>query len=157
MGNNYYPQGSNRQEAVRHTISLPQSSYTYKQREEVGPRPEQEYTYQQQERNYGQDRVRQSQFDPPTQKIDLESRSSQRNYEANNPQPQQDNAQMAMVLEELRMMRAQQDKINNFQAYISNELTSLKNRMNQLESDVMLSKTLSGNQASSMRPDLGQF
>jgi hypothetical protein len=57
------------------------------------------------------------------------------------------------------MMKCQQEKYlenqNIFQTYISNEVTALKNRMNQLESDVLLSKTLSTN--SHMPTDMSHY
>jgi biopolymer transport protein ExbB len=51
-----------------------------------------------------------------------------------------------LLKDELKFMRAQQEKIlenqNIFQTYISNEITNIKNRLNQMESNMILSKTL---------------
>lgn len=77
-------------------------------------------------------------------RIDLSSRDMhQRSYD-NTPsqRSQTETNQIAQLMEEIRYMKSQQDKIlenqNIFQTYISNEITILKNKMNQMESDMLL-------------------
>ena len=83
------------------------------------------------------------------QTVKVESPFS-RNSEAN---------QIGILIEEIKFMKAQQDKIienqNIFQTYISNEIMGIKNRMNVLESDILLSKTLNTN--TPKRTDLDHF
>ena len=70
-----------------------------------------------------------------------------------------ENPQLSLLKDELKFMRAQQEKIlenqNIFQTYISNEITNIKNRLNQMESNMILSKTL--NTANPFRSDMNQF
>lgn len=161
----YYHQNADRQDAVRHTISIPSSSYNYSQREDLSGRRDGEYSFEksgnQQTQNQNQGKIRASHFDLPTKTIDLESISpSQRAYD-NTPSSRrnEDNAQVLLLREELRFMRIQQDKIlenqNIFQTYISNEITNIKNKINQMEGDIILSKTMSGSLM--MRNDMSQF
>ena len=170
----YYPPTADRQDGVRHTIGVPcSSSYHYNQREDLidGKR---EGDYSNKSGNQAilsQSKIRTSHFDLPTKTIDLELRSPNKKAFDNTPSSrreeenirssrrQEENTQIIMLKEELRFMRAQQDKIlenqNIFQTYISTEITSIKNKMNQMESDIMLAKTMSG--GSMMRNDMSQF
>ena len=70
-----------------------------------------------------------------------------------------ENSQINILKEEIKFMRAQQDKIlenqNIFQTYITNEITNIKNRLNQMESNMILAKTLST--TTPFRSDLNQF
>ena len=70
-----------------------------------------------------------------------------------------ENPHLSLLKDELKFMRSQQEKIlenqNIFQTYISNEITNIKNRLNQMESNMILSKTL--NTANPFRSDMNQF
>ena len=154
---------ADRQDTVRHTISIPSSSYSYNQREDLIGKRDYDYSFDKTGNppSSNQNKMRASHFDIATKPIDLESRSpNQRAYD-NTPSSKraEENTQIIMLREELRFMRIQQDKIlenqNIFQSYISNEITSIKNKINQLEGDIILSKTMS--QSSIMRNDMSPF
>lgn len=159
----YYQQNANRQDAIRHTISIPFSSYNYSQREDLAGRRDGDYSFEKSGKQPApsQNKMRASNFDLPTKTIDLESISPSQRANDNTPSSKrnEDNSQIILLREELRFMRIQQDKIlenqNIFQTYISNEITSIKNKINQMEGDIMLSKTLSG--GSMLRNDMSHF
>jgi hypothetical protein len=170
----YYPPTADRQDAIRQTIGVPSTSnYNYSQREDlIDSKREGDYSNKSGNQPISsQSKVRSSHFDLPTKTIDLEHRSPNKKAFDNTPSSrrqeenthssrrQEENTQIVMLKEELRYMRAQQDKIlenqNIFQTYISTEITSIKNKMNQMESDIMLAKTMSG--GSMMRNDMSQF
>lgn len=92
------------------------------------------------------------------QSSEKDMREFSRTYD-NSHQRSSEVSQMSILIDEIKFMKTQQDKIlenqNIFQTYISNEITSIKNRINQMESDILLSKTLSS--SSQLRSDLGQF
>jgi hypothetical protein len=160
--NQPYHNNANRSENLRHTINVPPSNFNYESRAELQNRQELEYSYSKNQNTS----MQASQIDPRPQytfqeNCDFEGRSpQQRNFDNSQMmmQQQREKNEISMLRDELRFMKSQQEKIlenqNIFQTYISNEITSLKNRMNQLESDFLLSKTLSSSQ---MRGDMGLY
>lgn len=146
----FYKQNKERQEIVRHTINLPSASYNYGQQESLGVRNQEGIEYGRGEsqvftQNNSESKTRISHvaanpqpIEMNTNPIDPSGRRSEFGYES----PGRN-----MLQEQMNMMKDQQDKIlenqNIFQTYITNEITQIKNRLNQIESDFLLSKTLS--------------
>ena len=141
-GNNFYPQNQERVEYARHTIAAPTPNYSYNQIQNPSGRSTGNYDYNretQESLQNTQTKGRSSQLDLNPQPLDLNSTvQNEGGFEA---------PSTAQLLSEIHHMRAQQDKIlenqNIFQTYITNEITAIKNRLNQFESDLLLSKTLS--------------
>mmetsp|Transcript_23660 Transcript_23660/g.21027 ORF Transcript_23660/g.21027 Transcript_23660/m.21027 type:complete len:130 (+) Transcript_23660:105-494(+) len=123
-GSNLYPT-QERQEVVRHTINAP-ANYVYNQQDNLS-RHTGNFDYERETQE-----VASSQAQVVTSQIDLNPQPLEINPFTKNENEFNMNAQL---MAEIRTMKAQQDKIlenqNIFQSYIINEITTIKNRMNQ--------------------------
>ena len=138
------PQQEVPQDPVRHTINLPQNNYYHEQKREFSD-----------VQGTSQPRFRSTNISTPSVTADL-SQHRQQNISVETPvfppshevpreqmsirRSQDSSVQIDSLKDEVYNLRAQQDKIlemqNIFQGYITNELTTLKNRMNRLETDI---------------------
>lgn len=160
---NFYQETNDHREHSRHTINVPPSNFNYDRGDIPVGRGELEFSYNRGNQSAGlqsnHSNSRKSHFEAPREPLEYDNRSQQnRGYETPLQRPGESN-QISMLIDEIKYLRAQQDKIlenqNIFQTYISNEITSLKNKMNQLEGDMLLSKTLSSSHQ--RRGDLGHY
>ena len=154
---NMYFDPKQKQEKIRNTINMqPNNLYD---RSNLTPKEEPHSIKSSKTFSYGKEspNVKISLYDNK-QSNEFESREQIAKIESQNLR-NSEATQISMLIEEIKFMKAQQSKIlenqNIFQTYISNEITSIKNRMNVLESDILLSKTL--NTGVAKRSDLGSF
>lgn len=155
---NMYFEPNQKQEKIRNTISAQPPNFVY----DRGNQSVKEQTHAVKTSktfSYGKEspNVKISLYDNQ-QNNEFESREQISHLEAQYARNSEAN-QISLLIDEIKFMKSQQTKIlenqNIFQTYISNEITSIKNRMNVLESDILLSKTL--NTGATIRNDLGSF
>ena len=124
---NFYSENPNFQQNIRHTINVPPGQFQYNRDENLGRSPHSDFPYNKGAQSSGlhdsHSNIRNSHFEINKEPIDVDSRSPHQRVYENTPthRSQSEQNQISMLVEEIKYMKAQQDKIlenqNIFQTY----------------------------------------